>query len=695
MLNGPPIAPSFASSPSPGLLDYSQPTSWSRFISRWHNPRWRRLSLYRIYAVLCVCFLAYTVICYRRRGFAALNAFDSTPSGNRFLNDDGSAAMTPYTAVPFNASDDSQYPGGCMPFETRLYNKPGPKSRGKYKLPYVRPPPACRTFNLSSLERLIDEMRTTIRDPDLFRLFENTYPNTLDTMIKWHGYANETNPDTQEDIVTDEELTYIITGDIDAMWLRDSAAQMLSYSNLLVADAVHDGTTTLAHLWRGLVNMQARYVLTSPYCHSFQPPRESGIPPTRNPAYAQNHPFPGYDRTLVFDCKWELDSLASFLQISATYFEKTRDVAFFGRYSWVEAVEAAVNAAAAMREGMYDAEGHVLDSAYTFTGWTDRGTETLTNNGLGNPSLANGMVRTSFRPSDDATIFQFLVPANMMWAASLERASDIMQQLAVQPPSSSFTQQGKAENLTLVMLQFARGVREGIAKDAVVRHRTFRDIFAYEVDGYGGVNLMDDANIPSLLSIPLLGFFDDHLQPKDPIQHEDGNVDNDNSDDKRRTPIGHATDHDAEAGAEGSSTALQHQHNYAQIYANTRRFALSTANPYFAWGEPNGFASIGGPHMGPGKAWPMAAIVTALTTYHYGEDHSSRDKVVTHQLNMLLNSTSGTGVMHESIDTWAPQIWTRPWFGWANGLFGELVLAIAEDDKQRPEEERLLSQSWQ
>ncbi|ERT03186.1 hypothetical protein HMPREF1624_01491 [Sporothrix schenckii ATCC 58251] len=658
----------------------SKPGFKSWLSSRWHNPRWRRRVVPRIGALLITTVLCYTALYYRGEDLASLRSIESTANSTSILTGDSadSSTVTPIVE-PSYPSDDSRFPGGCMKFEARLYNKPQPLSKGKYQLPYVRPPPACRTFNLSSLEALIDEMRTTIHDPDLFRLFENAFPNTLDTMIKWYGYANVTDPDTQEDTMTDEELTYIITGDIDAMWLRDSAAQLMSYSSLLVADDSGSGsenTPTLARLWRGLVNMQARHVLISPYCHSFQPPRESGIRPTRNAAYSHNHPYPPYDRTLVFDCKWELDSLAYFLQISATYFEKTADLAFFGRYNWIDAVTAAVDAAGAMREGTYDAEGHVLSSAYTFTGWTDRGSETLTNNGLGNPSVSNGMVRTSFRPSDDATIFQFLVPANMMWASSLERASAIMQQLAALPSSSGFTKQGKAENLTLVMRQFAQGVRSGIAQDAVVRHRTFGDIFAYEVDGYGSVNLMDDANIPSLLSIPLLGFLDT------PLQQEGSGVD-------RRSVSG--------SDDVGVDNAKQH-HEYAQTYANTRRFALSPANPYFAWGEKSGFAAVGGPHLGPGRAWPMASIVTALTTYIHdvdGGDRSSRDTIVALQLNMLLNSTFGTGVMHESIDTWAPHVWTRPWFGWANGLFGELVLAIAKDDKQRQADERLLSRSWQ
>ncbi|KAL1891855.1 hypothetical protein Sste5346_007399 [Sporothrix stenoceras] len=706
-----PIIPFSYGDPSPLESSHSGSGIKSWFTSRWHNPRWRRFALPRIGALLVSAFLFYSVIRFRHQELEIISVQSTADDSNTLLDGSGGDAseapaassdvsiaapsvvpsvspiveqpasigrpppvLPPPVSKPFNKVDDSNYPGGCMPFMTRLSQKPGPLSEGKRHLPYVRPPPQCRTFNLSSLETLIDDMRTTVQDPDLFRLFENSFPNTLDTMIKWYGYANETDPETKEETTTDEELTYIITGDIDAMWLRDSAAQLSSYSSLLETGGGHDDddtdddTPTLARLWRGLINMQARYVLISPYCHSFQPPRESGIPPTRNGAYAQNHPMPPYDRTLVFDCKWELDSLAYFLDISATYFEKTGDIAFFGKYNWVDAVEAAVDAAGAMREGTYDADGHVLKSGYTFTGWTDRGSETLTNNGLGNPSLRNGMVRTAFRPSDDATIFQFLVPANIQWAASLERAHEIMARLASYPSSPNFSQEqiDKAKNLTTVMHDFARGIRQGIAEHAVVHHRKYGDIFAYEVDGYGSTNLMDDANIPSLLSIPLLGFLKyPRAPPKAPWTDKDG--------------------------------IIHKEHDYYKIYENTRQFALSPANPYYAWATPDSFASVGGPHLGPGRGWPMASIVAALTTYRVADmdDPVARNEVVALQINMLLNSTFGAGVMHESIDTWAPHVWTRPWFGWANGLFGELILTIAKDDQERPEEERLLSRSWQ
>lgn len=375
----------------------------------------------------------------------------------------------------------------CPTFENYMRGKPGPPSAGSRQFPALRPAPECRSYRVPAVDEYIEKMKGTIKDPDLYRLFENSFPNTLDTMVKWHGYAQDADGNA-----TKQELSYIITGDIDAMWLRDSASQLYSYLSFLSPHNAegNDDIKSLNSLWRGLINSHSRYIIISPYCHSFQPPPESGIPPTHNGAYNQNNPRPAYDPQKVFDCKWELDSLASFLQVSVGYWTHTHDLAFFSRYDWIEAVKAAVDAAAAMRVGTYDEEGRVLPSAWTFTGWTNRGSETLTNDGLGNPSRTDGMVRTAFRPSDDATIFQFLVPANMMWAKYLEEASVMMEELAegavheIDPAKKEM-----ARGLVKTMRDFAFGIRKGIDSDAIVKHRVYGEIFAYECDGFGGVNL--------------------------------------------------------------------------------------------------------------------------------------------------------------------------------------------------------------
>ncbi|KAF7942466.1 hypothetical protein BELL_0178g00040 [Botrytis elliptica] len=543
----------------------------------------------------------------------------------------------------------------CPSYAQIQRKKQEPLSEGHRKFPYSRPSQECRTFNLPSLEKLIEQMKKIIKDPDLFRLFENSYPNTLDTTIKWRGYANKIDPVTQNETATDEELTFVITGDIDAMWLRDSASQIYSYLPLLEAS---DNRDSLASLWRGLINLHARYIIISPYCHSFQPPPESGLQLQTNGAYHQNHPMPAYDPDKVFDCKWELDSLASFLQVSSAYYQRTNDLSFFQKYSWIDAVQAAVDAAGAMRLGTYSSEGKVQKSAWTFTGWTNRGSETLTNDGLGNPTKQNGMVRSAFRPSDDACIYQLLVPANMMWAKYLEEASIIMEQLSGE----------KAAKLTTSMREQAFGIRKAINRDAITRHWKFGDIYAYEIDGFGGHNLMDDANVPSLLAIPLWDYENSSF------------------------PLPELFESDREQG--GKKTKVDH----AKIYNNTRNFVLSQENPYFMQGPS--IAAVGGPHLGPGKSWPMAAIIRALTAMETasrsGKGIEDVEKEVVEQVMMVLDSTGGTGVIHESVNSWNANDWTRAWFGWANGLFGELVMRISrEDQKAGRGGGGLLGRSWQ
>ncbi|RDL41794.1 uncharacterized protein BP5553_01773 [Venustampulla echinocandica] len=393
------------------------------------------------------------------------------------------------------------------------------------------------------MEKLLERMKGVVKDPDPFWLFENSYPNTLDTMIKWRGYAKKIDPETKNETVTDEE--------------------------------------------------------------SFQPPPESGVNPTDNGAVTQNNPQPSYNPVKVFDCKWELDSLASFLQISTAYYERTKDLNVFQKYDWIEAVKAAVDAAGAMRLGTYAPEGKVEKSAWTFTGWTNRSSETLTNDGLGNPTKGNGMVRSAFRPSDDACIYQLLVPANMMFAKYLEQGSLIMEKL----------EGDQVKNLTTVMRDFALGI-----------------------------------SVPSLLSIPLFSYANSSFPFPEPAK----------GDPKR---------------------------DHAQIYKNTRDFILSDSNPYFAKGPA--LSAIGGPHLSPGKGWPMAAIIRALSAFRIGLGEKKLEEEVKGQLSMALNSTGGTGVIHESVNAWNAGDWTRAWFRWANGLLGELVLKIDEEKKE------WLAESWQ
>lgn len=450
-----------------------------------------------------------------------------------------------------------------------------PFSSGRYNLSYQRPEPACRTFNSSVVETAINSTVASIADPDLARLFMNSYPNTLDTAVKWKGYAANT---------SDEELTFLITGDINAMWLRDSANQMQSYLPLLEASSSPD---TLASLYRGVINLQSRYILTSPYCNAFQPPVESGL--TAEQTNPNDTVFPSYDNQSVYECKWELDSLAAFLEISANYYQATQDLAFFGRYSWIQTVETILEVANDMMTPTYSSNGSVNASPYTFEGLTTRASETLRNNGLGNPvNNGTGLIRSAFRPSDDSCIYQLFVPANMMFSTYLASTSCIMQQL------------GNHTDLANSMSSLASSLRTAITNSAIVASRSNGQVYAYEVDGYSSANVMDDANIPSLLAAPFFGYLDVN----------------------------------------------------DTVYQNTRALVLSgNGNPYFMRGPViNG---VGGPHVGPGYAWPMASIVRILT--------SNDSTEITEQLGEIVSSTDGLGLIHESINTFNQSDWTRQW----------------------------------
>lgn len=465
-----------------------------------------------------------------------------------------------------------------------------PFSAGRYNLSYQRPDPACRAFNSSVVEDTITSMQSVIKDPDLYRLFQNSFPNTLDTAVKWRGFAANNSK---------EELTFLITGDIDAMWLRDSANQMQSYLSLLTANSSYD---SIASLYRGVINLQARYINEAPYCNSFQPPIESGLSPTRNQQNPDKFTPPESNQT-VFECKWELDSLAAFLEISTNYYEATNDIQFFRDFQWVSAVNTIIATTEANLVGTYAANGSVNTIPYAWERETTVGTETLSNSGRGNPvQSGTGLVRSAFRPSDDATIYQLFIPANMMFSRYLDSASQIMANIGTQ------------RNVANHMHNLSANIRNAITKHGIVNDPVYGQVYAFEVDGFGSANRMDDANIPSLLSAPFIGY----LSTSDPI------------------------------------------------YQNTRRYVLSKDDPYMMRGPV--ISAIGGPHEGFGMAWPMASIIRIFTTEDDGEIFTA--------LREIVASTDGLGLIHESINSFNASDWTREWFSWANGLFGQCLLDL-------------------
>jgi meiotically up-regulated gene 157 (Mug157) protein len=482
----------------------------------------------------------------------------------------------------------------CPIYTTYSAQRHEPSSKGRHALSYMRPILPCRTFYSQEVEDTIERLKDVIVDPDLFRLFENSWPSTLDTTIAWRGWSNTTNVDGEEG--EPEELTFVITGDIEAMWLRDSANQLQAYTSVLKASSSFD---SLASVFRGAINLQARYILESPFCNAFQAPVESGI--ARRSSRNSDQITPSFDYFSVFSCQWELDSVASFLQLSSDYMTATNDISFFQKSSnWTKAVSTILQTAESMMIDSYSPDGVWQHTPYTYCAPYGG---TPINNCNGSPHRGHiGLVRSFHRPSDDACTYQYLIPSNMMFSSALNASSHIMSRV-----------EARSGNLTTWMRSMATAINRGINEHALLSDPKYGTIYAYEIDGFGSHIAMDDPNVPSLLSAPFIGYTKTH----DPV------------------------------------------------YANTRRKILSKDNPYYAWGPV--ISGVGSMHTLPGKVWPMANLMTILT--------SDDEEEIVENLGMVLASTGNTGLVHESVDA-QDGGYTRSWFSWANGLLGQVVLQL-------------------
>jgi meiotically up-regulated gene 157 (Mug157) protein len=438
------------------------------------------------------------------------------------------------------------------------------------ELPEGRPALADRRFTSPAIESAISTVKGQMADPKLAAMFERCLPNALDTTV-FPGTL-QGKPDT-----------YVVTGDIDAMWLRDSAAQVQPYLRFARQDP------HLSALLEGLVRRHARMVLIDPYANAFT--RNPSDPPLSWAAHDKTTMAPG-----VAEHKWEIDSLCYILRLAHGYWRSTGNTAPFDQ-QWKAA---AWKILATFREQQrLHAPG-----PYSFGRLSTVSSEDPPLNGYGNPARPEGMIFSMFRPSDDACIYPFLIPANLFAVQSLAQLQEIATQVLAD------------DKLAAECADLCATLRQTLASYGTCRHPAFGTIWAYEADGYGNVLMMDDANAPSLLSLPYLGIC-------------------------------------------SSSDAL---------YQRTRQFVLSNSNPYFFAGKAA--AGVGSPHTGLGQIWPLAIILRALT--------SSDDDEIAACLRTLRDTTAGTGFMHESFDVNDPRTFTRPWFAWANTLFGELILQLAD-----------------
>jgi meiotically up-regulated gene 157 (Mug157) protein len=359
-------------------------------------------------------------------------------------------------------------------------------------LPYQRPSTLCRTFNSPLVEKVIEDITGRMVNKDLARLFENAFPNTLDTTVRWHvdGSTKHTElkaRNTRDSGKWEGPHSFVVTGDINAEWLRDSTNQLLQYQPLARSDP------KIYNLILGAINTQSEYVIESPYCNAFQPPGPSKLAPTENGQ--EDYVHPTYEPSFVFECKYELDSLAHFLALGNTFYNQTKSLDFLTP-RWYKALDTLLTVLDQQSQSTFDAAtGRFQKNTYTFSRKTSQGTETLPLSGVGNPlNYGTGLIRSAFRPSDDSTILGFYIPANAMMAVELKKASDMLKA-------------AKNVGLSQILGKRAQTITDGVWKHGVVNVGGNR-VFAYEVDGYGGQILMDDANVPSLLALPIMGFVD-------------------------------------------------------------------------------------------------------------------------------------------------------------------------------------------
>lgn len=323
-----------------------------------------------------------------------------------------------------------------------------------------RPPVGERNFTSKAVEEAIAAAKTKISDPKLAWMFENCFPNTLDTTVE-HGTKNG-KPDT-----------FVITGDIHAMWLRDSTAQVWPYMPL----AKKDGE--LQKLLAGVVHRQTACVLLDPYANAFNKTvEEEGHWMSDNTDMK-----PG-----LHERKWEIDSLCYTVRLAYNYWRTTADTSVFDA-DWQKA--AALIVKTFKEQQRKDGPG-----PYTFLRVTDRQLDTLSNVGYGRPLKACGLINSSFRPSDDASTYGFLIPSNLFAVVSLKQMAEISSEVT---GDAAFAKE---------CLALAGEVETAIKKHGIVEHPRHGKVFAYEVDGFGNHTFMDDANVPSLLALPYLGCVD-------------------------------------------------------------------------------------------------------------------------------------------------------------------------------------------
>lgn len=426
------------------------------------------------------------------------------------------------------------------------------------------------TTTPASVYRLIEHMKEKCgyQYHHWLRNFEQGMLNTLEKTLK----------------LVDSDEYFVITGDIPAMWLRDSSAQVRPFLVLAKEDP------EIAKIIKGVLKRQFKYIAIDPYANAFN---ETPNGRHHGNDYTTMGPW-------IWERKYEIDSLCYPVQLAYLYYKNTGDTSHFD-----QGFQLAVDKIIAT----FKTEQHHENSTYSFERFDERPEDTLPCQGKGNPVAYTGMIWSGFRPSDDACKYGYLVPSNMFAVVILQYLAEIYREIF-------HDNQKVQECMTMV-----EEINQGIQSFAIVKNQSGQDIYAYEVDGLGNHHLIEDPNVPSLLSMPYLGYCE--------------------------------------------STDL--------VYQNTRQMLLSEGNPYYYVGKFG--RGLGSSHTPKGFIWDIALAIEALTS------NNKQEKL--RLIDLLVATDADTGFMHESFNVNDPEEFTRPWFSWANMMFCELVMDYFDIRVQR------------
>lgn len=410
-------------------------------------------------------------------------------------------------------------------------------------------------------ERLSAQLLEKSGNERLAFMFKQCFLSTVDTTMQCMG---------------DDEV-FLITGDIEAMWLRDSSAQVCHYMKFL------QQVPQLQEMVKGLIVKQFRFIKLDPYANAF-----NAEPNGRCWTKDRTEDIP-WD----WERKYELDSLCYPIRLLWQYYEATQDASIF--------TEEILETLSVILELCKVEQNHTQASPYYFERENCPETDTLPCEGKGTPVAQTGLIWSGFRPSDDACTYGYLIPANLFAAEVLGYVVKIAELC-------------KAEKLGEAAAEMKKEVEAGIEAHGVVKNDKGEEMYVYETDGFGHVNLMDDANVPNLLGIPWY-------------------------------------------------TSIS---NTDKRYLATRNFVLSKENPYYY--EGTAAKGIGSPHTPVDYIWHIGLCIQGMTS----ASREEQEKL----METILATDAGTGFMHEGFHVDDPNAFTRDWFAWANSLFAAFTIQL-------------------